>query len=98
MPVFSETAIQISGVSTPSMSSVTIDCFTGANHSKISRQCRVVHGRMPHFITDAGILINTPLQRGVNALEVVVTVSTVLSCPLLHGHPVSMIDTRKCSF
>src|SRR5439155_17740343 len=28
MPVFSETAIQISGVNTPSMSNVTIDCFT----------------------------------------------------------------------
>src|ERR1051326_4946272 len=28
MPVFSETAIQISGVNTPSMSKVTIDCFT----------------------------------------------------------------------
>src|SRR5205085_519742 len=30
MRVFSATAIQISGVSTPSMSRVTIDCFTGA--------------------------------------------------------------------
>src|SRR6185369_707011 len=28
MPVFSATAIQISGVSTPSISKVTIDCFT----------------------------------------------------------------------
>jgi hypothetical protein len=28
MPVFSATAIQISGVNTPSMSKVTIDCFT----------------------------------------------------------------------
>src|SRR5437588_4462093 len=29
MPVFSATAIQISRVKTPSMSNVTIDCFTG---------------------------------------------------------------------
>src|SRR5881227_2463731 len=28
IPVFSETAIQISGTSTPSKSKVTIDCFT----------------------------------------------------------------------
>src|ERR1043166_3057555 len=35
MPVFSATAIQISGVSTPSMSRVTIDCFTGDTFSKL---------------------------------------------------------------
>src|ERR1017187_10215870 len=34
MPVFSATAIQISGVSTPSISRVTIDCFTGSSFSK----------------------------------------------------------------
>ena len=32
--VFSATAIQISGVSTPSMSRVTIDCFTGGSLAK----------------------------------------------------------------
>src|SRR5271169_7211810 len=30
IPVFSATAIQISGTSTPSRSNVTMDCFTGA--------------------------------------------------------------------
>src|SRR5258706_10457702 len=38
MPVFSATAIQISGVSTPSMSSVTIDCFTGGSFSVLERK------------------------------------------------------------
>ena len=36
MPVFSATAIQISGVRTPSISSVTIDCFKRASFSKAS--------------------------------------------------------------
>src|SRR5215469_8280947 len=43
MPVFSATAIQISGVNTPSMSSVTIDCFTGREFFKSERCCPAVH-------------------------------------------------------
>src|SRR6185436_2731005 len=46
MPVFSETAIQISGVNTPSISRVTIDCFTkkGFQFSRsMSSQCRYEH-------------------------------------------------------
>src|SRR5438093_12417637 len=39
MPVFSATAIQISGVKTPSMSSVTIDCFTAAKLFRRTDQC-----------------------------------------------------------
>src|SRR5436305_2812746 len=39
IPVFSATAIQISGVSTPSMSKVTIDCFTGREFFKTLRVC-----------------------------------------------------------
>ena len=42
---FSATAIQISGVNTPSMSKVTIDCFTAAECFKRHRRCRVVHDR-----------------------------------------------------
>src|SRR6266536_907751 len=38
MPVFSATAIQISGVNTPSMSKVTIDCFTAAECFKTEIQ------------------------------------------------------------
>src|ERR1039458_3769748 len=34
MPVFSDTAIQISGVRTPSISRVTMDCFTGSSFSE----------------------------------------------------------------
>src|SRR6266571_3429685 len=38
MPVFSATAIQISGVNTPSMSKVTIDCFTAVECFKTEIQ------------------------------------------------------------
>src|SRR5579863_3367994 len=43
MPVFSATAIQISGTSTPSRSRVTIDCFTGPVFQKM----RVVSSGSP---------------------------------------------------
>src|SRR5262245_22662646 len=43
MPVFSETAIQISGTSTPSKSNVTIDCFTGPNVSSTYAPCLEAH-------------------------------------------------------
>src|SRR4051812_31045010 len=44
MRVFSATAIQISGVNTPSMSKVTIDCFTAAKCFKKWRRCPAVLG------------------------------------------------------
>jgi hypothetical protein len=42
MFVFSATAIQISGVNTLSMSSVTIDCFTPRESHKTFRRCPAV--------------------------------------------------------
>src|SRR5438093_5540 len=41
MPVFSETAIQISGTRTPSRSKVTIDCFTGDEFNVQRSNCNV---------------------------------------------------------
>ena len=43
MPVFSATAIQISGVRTSSISRVAMHCFTGAECFKTGEPCRAVH-------------------------------------------------------
>src|SRR5664280_1311487 len=47
MPVFSDTAIQISGVNTPSMSRVTIDCFMDASLARTA-------GDVSSFVRIAG--------------------------------------------
>src|SRR5258707_3578588 len=58
MPVFSATAIQISGVSTPTISSVTIDCFTGASVAEDGEPVeRGKHGVGPGNVAEVGILV-----------------------------------------
>src|SRR5690349_717885 len=95
MPVFSEKAIQISGTSTPSRSSVTIDCFTGL----FSKDWAVMSSRSQMKRVTIQVPASTSnLGSGFDTLGLAVSRSTRLKVESAEGERVELISEGPPEF